>query len=496
MSILREMKRLVTPGTDLFACRVLAAAAGLLLLLLLLLPISASVSRAACGPKRPNVVLLVSDDQRPDTIGALGNSVIRTPNLDRLARRGSVMTRAVCPNPICTPSRAEILSGCTGFYSGVTNFGGKFKPELLLWPEAMRRAGYRTWYCGKWHNDGRPTTRGYVKTQGLFAGGGRRFWKPSVDYRGHRVTGYVGWVFQTDDRRLLPELGVGLTPDTNRRIADAAIELLQQKGDAPFFLHVNFTAPHDPLLAPRDARHHYDPDTIPLPENFAPRHPFDHGNLNGRDEQLLPFPRTPDVVRADLAMYYSVISDLDAQVGRILDTLRTEGLADSTIVIYTSDHGLAIGSHGLRGKQNMYEHTIGVPLILAGPGVPANRRYTQQVYLRDLYPTVCELCNVRSPDYLEGRSFVPVYRDRSAVTYRYTVGYFRDVQRMIRTDRWKLIDYPRAGRRQLFDLKNDPLERRNLADDPAWTAQREELQSMLTSWQTRHHDPLVETAAP
>src|SRR5262249_55409521 len=149
--------------------------------------------------------------------------------------------------------------------------------------------------------------------------------------------------------------------------ADAAIGFLRRKQDNPFFLHVCFTAPHDPLIMPPGFEGKYDPARLPLPQNFLPRHPFDHGNLEGRDELLWPFPRTPDDVRGELASYYAVISHMDAQIGRILAALDETRLAENTIVIFSSDQGLSIGSHGLRGKQNMYEHTVGVPLVLRGP---------------------------------------------------------------------------------------------------------------------------------
>ncbi len=456
----------------------------------LLLTVASTAASSQESPinRRLNVLLIVSDDQRPDTIAALGNAVIRTPNLDRLARRGSAFTRAVCAYPICTPSRAEILSGCTVFRNGVLNFGKPLNPRLVLLPEVLRRAGYQTWYCGKWHNSGRPLDHGYQATRGLFAAGGRRFWKPTTDYRGHPVTGYKGWIFQTDDKELLPELGVGLTPDTSRHIADAAIAALEATGDQPFFLHVNFTAPHDPLLRPRDKKHFYNPRQIPVPPNFLPQHPFDHGNLKGRDELLLPFPRTRELVQADLAVYYAVISDLDEQVGRILEALRTRNLQRNTLVIYTSDHGLAVGSHGLRGKQNMYEHTIGVPLLVAGRGIPAGKRFEQQVYLRDIYPTICELTGTKLPHAIDGQSFAQVFRDTDATTYPFTVGYFHQSQRMIRTDRWKLVEYPEAGKWQLFDLKADRYERTNLADSPQHESTRAQLLAMLRNWQRKHGD--------
>src|SRR5262249_28113744 len=157
------------------------------------------------------------------------------------------------------------------------------------------------------------------------------------------------------------------------------------------FLHVNFTAPHDPLLVPPDPASKYDPATIPLPGNFMAQHPFDYGNFRGRDELLWPWPRTPEDTRDELALYYGVLTQLDHEIGRILDGLEETGQTERTIIVFTSDHGLAIGSHGIRGMQNMYEHTVTVPLIFAGPGIPQNQRRNAQIYLRDLYPTICAL---------------------------------------------------------------------------------------------------------
>ncbi|QEG43190.1 Arylsulfatase [Roseimaritima ulvae] len=287
--------------------------------------------------------------------------------------------------------------------------------------------------------------------------------KPNqVDAHGRPVTGYTGWIFQSNDgKEKYPERGVGLTGDISEKFADASIELIEQLREKPFFIHVNFTAPHDPLLIPPGFKNAYDPATIPLPMNYRPSHPFDHGNQNSRDESLLPLPRTEKDVREDLAVYYAVISHLDQQVGRILMALDDSGERDNTIVIFTSDHGLAMGSHGLRGKQNMYEHTINVPMLISGPGVPKNQRFEAQMYLRDMYATVCDLVGIPVPDVpntagtrasIDGRSVVPVLRGDQDQVHKYVFGYFRDFQRMIRGERWKLIHYPQIDRYQLFDL--------------------------------------------
>lgn len=466
---------------------------GLLRLLALLLIASlAGISTAtqAAKPKRPNFVVLVSDDQRPDTIRALGNSIIETPHLDRLVKSGLTFTRATCAHPLCVPSRAELLTGCTGFRNGVHPPNNKPDLTLPTWPKVMAAAGYSTYYVGKWMIAGRPSTRGFEESLGLFASGKRVKLTHPFDSAGREVTGYRGWMFQTDDRQLQAKHGVGLTPNISAKFADAAIEFISRKSDQPFFLQVNFTAPHDPLLDPPQWLNKYPADKMPLPKNFMERHPFDHGNFSGRDEKLNTWPRKQSDIRRDLATYYRVISDMDAQIGRIIAALTNHGKLDNTVIIFTSDHGLAIGSHGLMGKQNMYEHTIGVPLIFSGPGIPRNERRTAQIYLRDLFPTTCDLADISIPNTVEGQSFKPVIEGQKKKIYEHTFGYFSDRQRMIRTDRWKLIYYPHLKRHQLFDIQNDPDELRDLNNVPAHRDLKDHLKTVLLRWQQQANDPL------
>ena len=447
------------------------------------------ISAPAAEPqRRPNVLFLLTDDQRPDSIAALGNRQIKTPHLDELVRQGTVFTRATCAHPLCYPSRAEILTGCTGFRNG-TYSSLKLNAGIPLWPQAMREAGYRTGYVGKWHTAGRPSTIGYKQCEGLY-GSGKASDVPYLDFRGRTATGYRGWQFQTDDGQRFPEKGIGLTPTISADFADAAIRALGEKSDQPFFLHVNFTAPHDPRLIAPGYEKMYDPAKLPLPANFKPEHPFDHGNARGRDEVLLPFPRTVDDVRQELAAYYATITHLDAQIGRILKTLDETGQRENTLIIFSSDHGLAVGSHGLVGKQNMYEHTINVPLILAGPGIGAGKRCDAQCYLRDLFPTVCELAGLAVPQ-VDGRSLLPLLSGKQKEIYPFIIGYFQDSQRMIRMGDWKLNWYPKLDRWQLFDLTRDPHELTDLIADAAQASRVADLRDKLTGWLKEHGDPLV-----
>ncbi len=460
------------------------------LLCLLTLLAGMSLAGGATPVRPPNFVFLLADDMRPDALGALGYPVLKTPHLDSLVREGTAFTRAVAAYPICHVSRAEMLTGCTAFRSGVQYRGTRLDPKLALWPETLRRAGYATWYSGKWHTDGQPNQRGYTGTRALYSSGGGAGKAPFPDHAGRPATGYVGWTFKTDDGQVELDKGVGLTSDTDRFIADGAVEVIRRKPEQPFFLHVNFTGPHDPRIWPRGYEHRFDPKQIPLPKNFAPQHPFDHGNAKGRDEVLLPVPRPPDEVRAELAVYYAVIAHLDEQVGRILAALKQTGQLENTVVIFSSDQGLAVGSHGLIGKQNLYEHTFGVPLLLRGPGIPRSRRVDAPCYLRDLFPTSCELAGIAIPETVQGRSLAPILSGKAKSVHPHVIGYFTNTQRAIRDDRWKLIWYPQAKREQLFDLADDPDELRDLASEPRHAAKVAELKAKLVAWLKENGDPL------
>ncbi len=438
-------------------------------------------------------MFIISDDQRPDTIAALGNPIIQTPNLDRLVNSGTTFTRAVAAYPICHVSRAEILTGTTAFRNGVQYRGTKIDLSLATWAGTFRAAGYHTWFVGKWHNDGQPKQRGYEETRGLFTSGGagkEKLAEPYVDHAGRKGTGYTGWTFKTDDGKVELEKGVGLTPDISRHFANAAIELINRKPTEPFFLHVAFTAPHDPRLVPPGWEKKYEPKKMPLPKNFRAEHPFDHGNLHGRDEVLLSSPRQPDEVRAELAAYYAAISGMDEQIGRIVDALKATGQLDNTIVIFTSDQGLAVGSHGLMGKQNLYDHTFGVPLIFSGPGIPKGARRNADCYLRDLFPTACEFAGVKIPETVQSRGLAAVIADKTNAVHPFVIGYFTDTQRAIRQGQWKLIVYPQAKRTQLFNLADDPDELTDVSALAPHAPRVGELRAKLVRWLRENSDPL------
>uniref|UniRef100_UPI00197F76A8 sulfatase-like hydrolase/transferase n=1 Tax=Paludisphaera rhizosphaerae TaxID=2711216 RepID=UPI00197F76A8 len=439
---------------------------------------TAPVLATAQGAKRPNVLFLYSDDQRADTIAAMGNPDIRTPNLDALAARGSFLTRAYCngglQGAICVPSRAMLLSGRSLFRTDEKLQG------VETWPAAFAKSGYATFVTGKWHNGPASLPKSFQQAEAVFFGGmGDPYNLPLQD---------LGPDGTFINKRNSGEHSVKL-------FADAASKFITSRkpGDAPFLCYVAFNFPHDPRTAPADYRAKYRDEAMPLPANFLPEHPFDNGELKVRDELLAPHPRTPDIVRKHLADYYASIEYLDAQVGRILAALHDAGQQDDTLVVFASDHGLAIGSHGLFGKQNLYEHSMRSPVILAGPGIPAGRKIDAFAYLFDLFPTLGDLAGVSLPSGSEGLSLVPVFRGTEKTRRSDVFTAYRNVQRAIRDDRWKLIVYPRVGKVQLFDLQADPNETHDLSSDPAHTEDAARMKALLRKRQGEFADNLPAT---
>ncbi|HVV01570.1 MAG TPA: sulfatase-like hydrolase/transferase, partial [Verrucomicrobiae bacterium] len=287
-----------------------------------------------------------------------------------------------------------------------------------------------------------------------------------------------------------------LTPErvgekfSSELFADAAIDFLKkQDGSKPFFAYVAFTAPHDPRMPPVPIREYYYQHKPPLPVNFAPQFPFDNGHiLNCRDEGLAAWPRTEPVIRDQLAEYYGMITHMDGQIGRILDTLKKTGLADNTIIIYSADNGLTLGSHGLMGKQNLFEESMRVPLIMAGPGIPVGKSTSALTYMLDVFPTVCDLTGVKAPGDLEGETLRPLWEGKKEKIRDSIFLPFLKVQRGVLDERWKLIAYPDAGVLQLFDLQKDPYELSNLVDKPQFAGQKSRLLKLMKNWQAKVGD--------
>jgi arylsulfatase A-like enzyme len=259
-------------------------------------------------------------------------------------------------------------------------------------------------------------------------------------------------------------------------------------------MYVSFMAPHDPRTMPQEFLNLYRPESILLPPNYLPEHPFDNGELRVRDELLASWPRTPREVRRHIAEYYGMISHLDAEMGRVLDMLKAVGEADNTIILFSGDNGLALGQHGLMGKQSCYDHSVHVPLVIRGPGIPEGGRRREFCQLQDLFPTVCDLAGLPIPDSVEGRSLAPTITRAEGSGQDHLLFAYRNVQRAVLQERLKLIEYRVNGRRtsQLFDLAEDPWETTNLIGRPGYEEQAQRLRRLLSRWRDELGDPAPE----
>ena len=451
----------------------------------------------------PNVLLFFTDDQRFDTIRALGNTAIHTPNIDRLVARGTTFTHAHIPcgthGAICMPSRAMLHTGRTLFH--LHDSGNTIPAEHTMLGEALRAQGYRTWGAGKWHNGREAFNRGFDDGDEIYFGGMADHWNvpayhfdPSGKYDARLAYIADPPSFGNNEIAWRDCDHIHAGRHSSEILADAVIDHIgRQDGSNPFFAYVALLAPHDPRTMPAEFLKMYPPEAVELPPNFLGGHPFNNGSLRIRDELLARFPRTPEEIRRHIAEYYAMISHLDHQFGRVLDALDDNGLADDTLIVFAGDNGLAVGQHGLMGKQNCYEHSVRVPLIFAGPGVPKGRRSDAYAYLLDIFPTLCELTGTPRPASVEGHSLVPAMHD-SAATVRDSL-YFAYVssQRAVKNRTHKLIEYAArdSGRQtQLFDLRSDPWETRNLIGTPGADAIVADLRQQLfryrDEWESGH----------
>ncbi|MCX7043866.1 MAG: sulfatase-like hydrolase/transferase [Candidatus Sumerlaeota bacterium] len=411
----------------------------------------------------PNVLFIFNDDQRADTIAALGNPVIRTPNLDRLCRQGMAFNRAYMQGGFtgatCVPSRAMLLAGQSLFRVDTT------LQKHKTWPAAFGSAGYTTFATGKWHNGEKSLPLCFQNAQAIFAGGMTNPMNASLS--------------NLENGKLTAPKK---TPKHACEIfADEAVRFLREYKGGPFFCYVAFDGPHDPHIVPDDYPVRYEPSKIPVPPNFLPQHPFDNGEMMIRDEVLLPHPRSAEAVQTMIAEYYRYVSFLDMQIGRILDTLAASPYSSNTIVVFAADSGVARGCHGLIGKQNLYEHSVRVPLIIGGPGIPAGTKTEAMCFLFDVLPTLGALCGVPAPQPSEAREFSATLRDPKRASRQELVFGYRDIQRAIRDDRWKLIRYPQVDKTQLFDLQNDPYEITDLSTKAESAAKVKELMGRMES---------------
>ena len=431
--------------------------------------------------KKPNILFFFSDDQRSDTISALGNPVIETPNIDELARSGISFSNAYNMGSysaaVCMASRTMLNTGRTLWRAREASKEiADLIDKRMLWPQRMQDAGYDTYFTGKWHVTNRWSMESDVHQV--------------FQHVAHPRPGMPGpvilpWITGKGySRPLEGEVDAWLPWDTQNDgywrggkhwseiVADDAIKFLEkaQTRDSPFFMYIAFNAPHDPRQAPREFVERYPIDEMRLPTNYLPTNPYrDYMGLwLMRDEMLAPKIRTEYAIRTHLREYFASITHMDVQIGHIMDALKASGQYENTLVIFTSDHGLAMGSHGLMGKQNVYEHSLRVPLLLSGPGIDANQRRSTPIYMQAIAATTLDIAEAQGSGDLEFESLLPIARGDESGHAREIYGAFKDHQRMLISHGFKLILYPKANKIFLYDLRADPHETIDLSFVPQY----------------------------
>lgn len=439
------------------------------------------------GP--PNVLFILSDDQAPNTIAAHGNEHIRTPNLDALAETGmsfnNVFSQGSWSGAVCAPSRRMINTGRHLFHTGMDPRRDQ-QADYPVMGETFRQAGYDTFQTGKWHLPMDVWERSFTHGLGVFKGGMSRWEKG-----GHMDITLSNYEADAVDENKFTDYKSG--KHSSEAIADSAVEFLSGRSDSsnPFMMYVAFVAPHDPRQPTEASIAEYPAEDMVLPENFMEFHPFDQGDYYLRDEVLAGFPRSPKVVKEAIADYYAMITHMDAQIGRIMGALEATGQADNTIIIFTSDHGLAMGSHGLMGKQNQYDHSVRAPFIVKGRNVPVGSSAPGMFYLNSVFPTAAELAGLDIPDTVEAPSIVPLINGEKETAFDSIYGSYRHFQRMVRTLDYKLIYYPMIQKTQLFNISADPNELNDLSEDPAQAERVAEMMQELEGWKQTVGDPLT-----
>ncbi|MDB4098211.1 sulfatase-like hydrolase/transferase [Flavobacteriaceae bacterium] len=487
--------------------------------------------------EKPNFIFIYTDDQRFDTVGLIGDNQVITPNLDKLVKNGAVFSNTynmgAWHGAICVASRSMIISGKSVWrakeaFNSPTNvqisseISTKNQSVLIgeSWPKIFKKNGYKTYMTGKWHiqlpvekvfdvvvnkRPGMPDDN-----RGLF-GKQLRVWKKEsgdvLELDKYMPVGYGRPVNENDNSWESSDSLQGGFWEGGKHwsevLADDAINLIEdsKKTDDPFFMYLAFNAPHDPRQAPNQFLEMYPINQIKLPPNYSPQHPYwkEIGNEPGvRDEALAPYPRSEYAVKKHIQEYYAVISHLDEQVGKIVSHLESQNMLDNTYIIFTSDHGLAVGQHGLLGKQSLYDHSIRVPMIINGPNIKKGSVYSQDIYLQDIVPTTLDLANISIPNHIDFKSFYNLITNKDNIkTHDAIYGTFGccnenyfDFQRMIRKDGYKLMLFPKNKRIELYDLNQDPYEINNLADISKYKLKVKDLYKELTILQKEMGDTL------
>jgi arylsulfatase A-like enzyme len=436
-----------------------------------------------------NILFIISDDLRPE-LGSYGNSLIKTPNIDKIAARGVRFDRAYAQYPLCNPSRSSMLTGHYPTQTGIMNNNDYFRithPDYVTLPQYFKNNGYATLRVGKIFHGG-------IDDQVSWTEGGEPT-DPAITERGKPTavaprqstteTGAGGRENQSD--RIVVLDGEGETHG-DYKAATRAISFLEKYKDKPFFLALGFVKPHSPPTAPKKFFDLYDPDKVPLPVDYAIRPKAPPGlpeiSIPPRNADLfIGRDSSPEQAREMIRAYWASVSFVDAQVGRVMDTLERLGLSNKTIIVFWGDHGYHLGEKGKWSKAySLYEVGLRVPLIIALPKAKG-RTSERVVELLDVYPTLVELCGLPRPRGIEGRSIsrllyapaakwdFPAY---SVTQYQSKIG------KSVRTEKWHYAEWEDGkDGAMLFDSANDPHELKNLASDPKFAKTVDEMKTLL-----------------
>ena len=448
-----------------------------------------------------NLLILMSDEHNPKVLQAAGHPLVKTPHLDALAARGARFTTAYCTTPVCVPARASFATGLYVHQHGYWDNADPYDGRVPSWHHVLRANGHNVAAIGKLHFRSHADDHGFseeIATMHVVEAVGDLLGL----VRDELPTRQGSW-------KMAGMAGPGLSPYNmyDLDITGRAIAWLKQAADArstkPWVLFVSFVAPHFPLKVPHEFYDLYPPDRIPWPKLYdravRPEHPFltDYARSFNYDDHF-----DDRTVRVALAGYLGLVSFLDHNIGRILTALAETGLATDTNVIYTSDHGDNLGARGLWGKSTLYEESVGVPLILAGPDIRSGVVVPTPASHVDLHPTILEAVGLARDAALPGHSLFElaegVTPGRDILAEYHGMG-SRTAAYMIRCGRYKYVHYV-LYRPQLFDLAVDPEELHDLAGDPAHAPVLADCDRRLRSWldpeavdraaRTRQHEQL------
>jgi choline-sulfatase len=438
---------------------------------------------------RPNILFIFADDMTYEAIHAFGSEV-QTPNLDKLVKNGVTFThvynQGAWGGAVCVASRTMLNTGRFLWNAeSVEKTLDNEKSAGRFWSQYMKQAGYDTYFTGKWHVG--------TNVEDLF------------DVVRHVRPGMAKSVKQAYDR---PHEG---QPDPwspydkslggyweggthwSEVLRDDSISFIEQAAtkDNPFFMYLAFNASHDPRQSPKEYVDKYPLDEVDVPENFLPEYPYKDAigcSEELRDEALAPFPRTQYAIKVHRQEYYALISHMDTQIGKILDALEKQGMDKNTYVFFTADQGLSVGHHGLMGKQNLFDDSVRVPLMVIGPGIKPGK-VESPVYLQDIMPTTLELAGVKIPPQVQFKSLLPAMQGKEGA-YDAVYGGYMGFQRMVTADGWKMLLYPKIQKVLLYNLKNDPQEMIDLCEDTAYEPVKKRLFAKLLKLQIETGDTL------